>query len=126
MFDNLKTKSTITNGEINRLNVYDNNINNFLLNNKKQESLDHMMSTHINVVNVSNTTTTSSSNTIGTINASEYYKYKKGTLVMHNHFGKGVVTVGVTDFASAFVTINFETVGIKTLSLKYAKLEIID
>ena len=29
MFDNLKTKSTITNGEINRLNVYDNNINNF-------------------------------------------------------------------------------------------------
>ncbi len=126
MFDNLKTKSTITNGEINRLNVYDNNINNFLLNNKKQESLDHMMSTHINVVNVSNTTTTSSSNTIGTINASEYSKYKKGTLVMHNHFGKGVVTVGVTDFASAFVTINFETVGIKTLSLKYAKLEIID
>ena len=126
MFDNLKTKSTITNGEINRLNVYDNNINNFLLNNKKQEILDHMMSTHINVVNVSNTTTTSSSNTIGTINASEYSKYKKGTLVMHNHFGKGVVTVGVTDFASAFVTINFETVGIKTLSLKYAKLEIID
>ena len=60
------------------------------------------------------------------ISPKDYNKFKKGTKVKHKNFGEGVVTVGVTDFASAFVTINFSSVGIKTLSLKYAKLEIIE
>lgn len=52
--------------------------------------------------------------------------FKRGTKVKHPHFGNGVVTVEVTDFSAGFVTIKFDTVGIKTLSLKYANLEIIE
>ena len=55
-----------------------------------------------------------------------YSAYKRGTRVRHPHFGEGVVTIEVTDFAGGFVTVNFESVGSKTLSLKYAKLEIIE
>ena len=46
--------------------------------------------------------------------------------MQHQHFGKGEIIVEVTDFASGFVTIKFDSVGIKTLSLKYANLEIIE
>ena len=55
----------------------------------------------------------------------DYSLYKKGTVVRHPHFGTGIVTVEVTDFSAAFITIKFDTVGIKTLSLKYADLEIL-
>ena len=56
----------------------------------------------------------------------DYSKFTKGTKVRHPHFGVGEITLEVTDFAAAFVTIKFESVGIKTLSLKYANLEIIE
>lgn len=52
--------------------------------------------------------------------------FKKGVRVRHPHFGEGEVTVEVTDFSAGFVTIKFDSVGIKTLSLKYANLEIIN
>ncbi|MEG1581773.1 MAG: UvrD-helicase domain-containing protein [Clostridia bacterium] len=52
--------------------------------------------------------------------------FKIGTKVKHPHFGIGEVTIPVTDFISSFITIKFETVGIKTLSLKFAPLEIIE
>ncbi len=86
------------------------------------------MSSHINVVNVAGkqTSVSSQSSSAPSISTADYNKYKKGTKVRHSHFGDGIVTLGVTDFASAFVTINFEKVGNKTLSLKYAKLEIIE
>ena len=56
----------------------------------------------------------------------DFSAFKKGTRVRHPHFGEGVVTVEVTDFSAGFVTIKFDSVGMKTLSLKYANLEIID
>lgn len=89
---------------------------------------EHRLSTRINVVNVNSsveapkTAKPASSNTQ---NAS-FSSYKTGTRVRHEHFGEGVVTLGVTDFIGGFVTVKFDTVGIKTLSLKFAKLEIID
>ena len=52
--------------------------------------------------------------------------FKKGTKVMHPHFGEGEVILPVTDFSGAFVTIRFDSVGIKTLSLKYADLKILE
>lgn len=55
-----------------------------------------------------------------------YKQFKLGTKVSHKSFGDGVVIVEVTDFASAFVTIKFDTVGVKTLSLKFAPLTIIE
>lgn len=55
----------------------------------------------------------------------DYSLYKRGTRVKHPHFGEGVVTLEVTDFSAGFVTVKFDTVGIKTLSLKYADLQII-
>ena len=54
-----------------------------------------------------------------------YKKYQVGTRVHHKSFGDGVVTIGVTDPKSAFITIKFDTVGSKTLSLKFAPLTII-
>ena len=128
MFDELNTKPKVSNSNVSRSNVFETGFNNNLDKSKKQESLDYMMSSHINIVNVSKkpaASQTQSSNNSNTISISDYSKYKRGTKVKHPHFGEGEVTVGVTDFASAFVTINFEKVGIKTLSLKYAKLEII-
>lgn len=56
----------------------------------------------------------------------DFSAFKKGTKVRHPHFGDGVVTVEVTDFSAGFVTIKFDSVGIKTLSLKYANLEIVE
>lgn len=56
----------------------------------------------------------------------DFSAFTKGTRVKHQHFGEGVVTVEVTDFSAGFVTIKFDSVGIKTLSLKYANLEIIE
>lgn len=56
----------------------------------------------------------------------EYRKYKVGTVVMHKSFGRGVVTVGVTDSTSGFVTVKFDSVGSKTLSLKFAPLSIVE
>ncbi len=56
----------------------------------------------------------------------EYKKYKVGTIVTHKSFGRGVVTVAVTDPSSGFVTIKFDNVGIKTLSLKFAPLTIVE
>ena len=57
----------------------------------------------------------------------EFYKsFKLGTKVFHKSFGQGVVIVEVTDFSGAFVTIKFETVGVKTLSLKFAPLTILN
>ncbi|MGN1259463.1 MAG: ATP-dependent helicase [Christensenellales bacterium] len=55
-----------------------------------------------------------------------YAKYKVGTKVMHKNFGIGTVIVGVTDYVGAFVTIRFDSVGVKTLSLKFAPLEILE
>ena len=128
MFDNLKNKNTMSsNSGISRSNIYNSGFNSYLEKNKKQESLDYMMSSHINVVNVSKTpNNVQSQASQNVININDYSKFRKGLKVRHQHFGDGIVTVGVTDFASAFVTINFEKVGIKTLSLKYAKLEIIE
>ncbi len=59
------------------------------------------------------------------VSRSDYSLYKKGTIVEHPHFGRGEVIVEVTDFSAGFVTIKFDTVGIKTLSLKYATLTIV-
>ncbi len=56
----------------------------------------------------------------------EYKRYKVGTKVLHKSFGVGVVTVAVTDVSSGFVTIKFDSVGVKTLSLKFAPLSIIE
>ena len=56
----------------------------------------------------------------------EYKKFKVGTIVSHKSFGRGVVTVAVTDMNSGFVTIKFDNVGIKTLSLKFAPLTILE
>ena len=58
--------------------------------------------------------------------SNNYSAFKKGTIVQHPHLGRGEVIVEVTDFASGFITIKFDSVGIKTLSLKYANLEIIN
>ena len=123
LFGNLK--QTSQNGAATRSSIYDTGFDSYLNRSARAESLDQKMSSHINVVNVSGTSQPTNNSNTPAISAADYNKYKKGTKVRHNHFGDGVVTLGVTDFASAFVTIQFEKVGIKTLSLKYAKLEII-
>ena len=62
---------------------------------------------------------------ISATTANKYSSFKKGTKVIHPSFGEGEVIVEVTDPVGAFVTIRFEKVGIKTLSLKFAPLKII-
>ena len=125
IFGNLKqTNQMIQNSSVSRSNIYDTGFDSYLNKREKSESLSQNMSSHINVVNVSGTLQNQSNQ--NKVNPSDYSKYKTGIKVKHPHFGEGVVTLGVTDFASAFVTIKFEKVGIKTLSLKYANLEIID
>ena len=127
MFDDLKKKTL--NGNVLHTNLDDSGFGSYLSGSARRETLDQMMSSHINVVNVSKPkteTASSSSNTLKPIQTAEYAKYKKGVRVRHNHFGEGIITLGITDFASAFVTIQFDKVGIKTLSLKYANLEIIE
>ena len=124
MFDDLKKKSR--NSELMRSNLEDSGFGKSLSSASRRESLDQMMSSHINVVDVSGKSTSSAVAEIKKVNTADYSKFKKGTKVRHNHFGNGEVTLGVTDFASAFVTIKFDKVGIKTLSLKYANLEIVE
>ena len=126
MFDDLKKKQQ--NSVAYHSTLDDTGFGSTISGNSRRESLDQRMSSHINIVNVagSNVSTNNTSITSAKVSAADYSKYKKGTKVRHNHFGDGTVTVGVTDFASAFVTIQFDKVGIKTLSLKYANLEIID
>lgn len=51
------------------------------------------------------------------------HKFQKGDRVKHSHFGEGVVTIPVTDASTGFITVKFDSVGIKTLSLKFAPLE---
>jgi len=89
-----------------------------------ESRIDYNVSTRANIFNSSS----SFSKPITNINQKpkkDYSLYKKGTTVKHPHFGIGIVTVEVTDFSAAFITIKFDTVGIKTLSLKYADLEIL-
>ena len=126
MFDDFKQKSSA----VLKSNINENGFDSYLSQRAKKQSLDEKMSSHANIVNVSGNINNSQSSAYESVSqvvkANDYSKFKKGTRVRHAHFGDGVVTLGVTDFASAFVTINFEKVGIKTLSLKYAKLEIIE
>ena len=128
MFDDLKKK--VSNGSVLRTNLDDSGFGSYLSGSSRRESLDQMMSSHANIVNVSKpkteTSVSSMASSIKSIPTAEYSKYKKGVRVRHNHFGEGTITLGITDFASAFVTIQFDKVGIKTLSLKYANLEIIE
>ncbi len=133
LFDDLQKKNNFLNGSAIRSNLDSTGFGEYLNSSKKQASLDEIMSSHINVVNVSKTSSNSSqtpssanTNSASRISTNDYSKFKKGTRVKHAHFGEGEVTLGVTDFASAFVTIKFDSVGIKTLSLKYAALEIIE
>ena len=112
------------NSSATRSNIYDTGFDSYLTHREKSEKLSQNMSSHINVVNVSGTTQSSTNQ--NKVSPSDYSKYKTGVKVKHSHFGEGVVTLGVTDFTSAFVTIKFASVGIKTLSLKYANLEIIE
>ena len=126
MFDEFKQKSSA----VLKSNINENGFDSYLSQRARKQSLDEKMSSHANIVNVSGKINNSQSSAYESVSqavkANDYSKFKKGTRVRHAHFGDGVVTLGVTDFASAFVTINFEKVGIKTLSLKYAKLEIIE
>ena len=126
MFDDFKQKSSA----VLKSNINENGFDSYLSQRAKKQSLDEKMSSHANIVNVSGNINNSQSSAYESVSqvvkANDYSKFKKGTRVRHAHFGDGIVTLGVTDFASAFVTINFEKVGIKTLSLKYAKLEIIE
>ena len=126
MFDDFKQKSSA----VLKSNINENGFDSYLSQRARKQSLDEKMSSHANIVNVSGKINNSQSSAYESVSqavkANDYSKFKKGTRVRHAHFGDGIVTLGVTDFASAFVTINFEKVGIKTLSLKYAKLEIIE
>lgn len=127
MFDELKNKKQ--NSSIIRTNLDESGFGNVLDRAEKRESLANNMASHINVVNVSGSLNASVGLEIKTfekVSPKDYSKYKTGVKVSHPHFGSGIITLGVTDFASAFVTIKFEKVGIKTLSLKYANLEIVD
>ncbi len=133
IFDDLKKKPNALSGSAVRSNLESTGFGDYLDKGKKQASLDELMSSHVNVVNVSKSSKVpssasakSTSASSGKINSNDYSKFKKGTRVKHAHFGEGEVILGVTDFASAFVTIKFDSVGIKTLSLKYAALEIIE
>lgn len=126
MFDDFKQKSSA----VSKSNINENGFDSYLSQRARKQSLDEKMSSHANIVNVSGNINNNQSSAYESVSqavkANDYSKFKKGTRVRHAHFGDGIVTLGVTDFASAFVTINFEKVGIKTLSLKYAKLEIIE
>ncbi len=129
IFDDLKKKPT--SGSVAHSTLGETGFDRTLYQNAKRQSLDEIMSSRVNVVNVSKMPKNSEENTNSVISkpaikSADFDKFKKGTKVRHAHFGDGEITLGVTDFASAFVTIKFEKVGIKTLSLKYAQLEIIN
>ena len=124
MFDDLKNKKQ--NSDVHRTTLHDSGFGSTLSKIATRETLSQNMASHINVVNVSGTSNSQTSSNPNKVSPSDYSKFKTGVKVKHPHFGQGIITLGVTDFASAFVTIKFETVGIKTLSLKYANLEIIN
>lgn len=125
MFDDLKNKKQAS--SVFKTTLDESGFGNAISKRESRESLSENMASHINIVNVSGTkTNTVSSASANKISPSEYSKFKTGVKVKHPHFGYGIITLGVTDFASAFVTIKFDSVGIKTLSLKYANLEIIE
>ena len=87
---------------------------------------EHRLSTKINVVNLnSDEVEKPKPKVAANAGNAAFSEYKTGTRVRHEHFGEGTVTLGVTDFVGGFVTVKFDKVGIKTLSLKFAKLEII-
>ncbi len=119
-----KISQTNQNSSAIRSNLHETGFDSYLNQREKADKLSQNMASHINIVNVSGTSSTQTSSP--KINPTNYSKYKTGVKVKHPSFGEGVVTLGVTDFASAFVTIKFNSVGIKTLSLKYANLEIIE
>jgi len=89
-----------------------------------ESRIDYSVSTKANIFGV-NTNSFSSPKVTTNKPKKDYSLFKRGTKVKHPHFGIGEVTVEVTDFSAAFITIKFDTVGIKTLSLKYADLEIL-
>ena len=96
----------------------------------RRAAIDYNLASKINVVNVSGKNAPKSSIPTSMLEGTQkpkinYGDYKRGTKVNHPHFGVGTVIIEVTDFAGGFVTVDFESVGTKTLSLKYAKLEII-
>lgn len=96
--------------------------------NKKAQT-DYSLASKINYVNVSGREEKKNSIPTSMLEGTQkqqinFSDYKPGTKVIHPHFGAGIITIGVTDFAGAFVTVKFDSVGVKTLSLKYAKLEI--
>jgi DNA helicase-2/ATP-dependent DNA helicase PcrA len=124
IFGNIKQTNVAQNSAVSRSNIYNTGFDSYMSKRERSEELSQNMSSHINVVNVSGTTQPQTNQ--NKVSPSDYSKYKTGVKVKHPHFGEGTVTLGVTDFASAFVTIKFDSVGIKTLSLKYANLEIID
>ena len=130
MFDELKGENHSS--AVSRTSLAESDFGEFLDRSYSSNSLDHKMSSMVNVVDVSGKnnysviSSSTNSNDQKKLTPADFAKYKRGTKVLHSHFGEGIVTVGVTDFASAFVTVNFEKAGIKTLSLKYAKLEIIN
>lgn len=98
---------------------------------EKRNNMDYNLASKINIVNVSGTKQRESSIPTSMLENTQkpkinFASYRRGTKVRHPHFGVGVVTIEVTDFAGGFVTVDFDSVGSKTLSLKYAKLEIIE
>jgi len=90
-----------------------------------ESRIDYSVSTRANIFSSSTNNYNSQKTSVSQKPKKDYSLYKKGTIVKHPHFGEGVVTVEVTDFSAAFITIKFNSVGIKTLSLKYADLEIL-
>ncbi len=96
----------------------------------EKQKIDFNLASKINVVNVSGKNKPETFDAPTFLSESNkpkinYSAYRRGTRVRHPHFGEGTVTIEVTDFAGGFVTVDFDSVGSKTLSLKYAKLEII-
>jgi len=99
----------------------------------RESSLEQRMASRINSVNVNSTNNypvskpqeKSMASSLTGVPRSEYGKFKRGVRVSHPHFGEGEVTLEVTDINSGFLTVRFDSVGNKTLSLKYANLKII-
>ena len=90
-----------------------------------QSRIDYSVSTKANIFGVNSSSYSTPKTTQTAKPKKDYSLYKRGTKVKHPHFGIGEVTVEVTDFSAAFITIKFDGVGIKTLSLKYADLDIL-
>ena len=122
MFDELKQKKQAS--ATFRTTLQESGFQDEIYQAQSRQKLDSFVSSHINRIDVSGSKPTNNSQE--KISPVDYKKFKAGVKVFHQHFGYGIITLGVTDFASLFVTIKFDSVGIKTLSLKYAKLEIVE